>query len=95
MQYREMDDDELSHECEMVFDELVVTDKKSEFLFRSTMKQSSSHLWYEHRRGRLTASKFGAICHTPLDSPSHSLIENILQQGAIPKTAAMQWGIEK
>ena len=36
MQYREIDD-ELSHECEMVFGELVVMDKESEFLFRSTL----------------------------------------------------------
>jgi len=73
MRYREMDDDELLCECEKVFDELVVTDRESDFLFRSTINQSHSLLWYEHRRGRLSASKFGAICCTSLDSPSKSL----------------------
>ena len=34
------------------------------------------------------------ICRTSLESPSKSLVESILQQRIVPKTAAMQWGID-
>ena len=40
-----MKDDELLCECEKVSDELVVTDRESDFLFRSTINQSHSLLW--------------------------------------------------
>lgn len=94
VQYREMDADKLLYNCEQVFNEMVVTGEESNFLFHSTKKQSNSLLWYQHRRGRLTASKFGAISCTSLESPSKSLVESILQQRIVPKTAAMQWGID-
>ena len=49
---------------------------------------------FEHRKGRLTASKFGAICRTSLSKPSKSLVDQILQQSSPPKSAALSWGIE-
>ena len=94
VQYREMDADKLLYMSEQVFNEMIVTGEESNFLFHSTEKQSNSHLWYQHRKGRLTASNFGAICRTSLESPSKSLAESILQQCIVPKTAAMQWGID-
>ena len=93
--YRDMNAEELTHACEQFFDEFCITNEESNFLFRSTVLQSSSLLWFEHRRGRLTASKFGEICHTSLASPSKSLTESILQKRTPPRTAALQWGIDK
>lgn len=90
-----MDKKDLLKECEKVFEELSITGEESSFLFKSTVLQSDSLLWFEHRKGRLTASKFGAITRTSLESPSKSLVDSILQRKSIPKTAAMQWGIQK
>ena len=78
----------------MFDEELVITAEESDFLFCSTLLQSQSLLWFEHRRGRLTASKFGAICHTSVYKPSKSLVQEILQMCVVPKTEAMKWGIE-
>ena len=61
--YRELEPDQLLSKCKEIFEkELIVTPEEARFLFDSTTLQSQSLLWYEHRRGRLTASKFGAIC---------------------------------
>ena len=44
--------------------------------FMSTTLQSQASLWYEHRKGRLTASQVGVICKTSVEDPSKSLIES-------------------
>ena len=37
---------------------------------QSTLRmQSLSLVWHEHRKSRLTASRFGSICHTNPDTP--------------------------
>jgi len=93
--YRDMDTEKLMQACEDVFHKLCVTDEESKFLYHSTFLQSKCLLWFEHRRGRLTASKFGEICHTCLTAPSKSLTESILQKRAPPRTAVLQWGVDK
>ena len=93
--YRDMNNEEVMQECEKIFDELSITDEQSRFLFQSTNLQSKSLLWFEHRRGRLTASKFWHVCHTSLTASSKSLIESILQKTKQPSTAALQWGVDK
>ena len=92
--YRELSKPELEKACEEVFESLAVTTEESTLLLQSTLLQSESLLWYEHRKGRITASKFGAVCHTSLQTPSRSLVSSILQRSSPPKTAAMCWGIE-
>lgn len=68
--------------------------QKSKYLAMSTCLQTQSQLWFEHRKGRLTASKFGAICRTSISTPSKSLVSQILQVGSLPKSAALSWGID-
>ena len=88
--YRELGQNELLQECRRVFkEELVVTSDESEFLFKSTLLQSQSALWFERRCGQLTASKFGAVCQTSINSPSKSLVQAILQKHPVQKVAAM------
>ena len=43
--------------------------------------------------GWLTASQFGVICHTSLDSPSQSLVSSILSPQPI-STPAIRWEID-
>ena len=37
---------------------------------------------------------FGAICRTPVEKPSKSLIQEILHCNSVPKTKAIRWGME-
>ncbi len=87
-------EEELKHECARVFEEMDLTIEESQYLFRVTSKQSKSLLWYEYRKGRLTASCFGNIVHTSLDNPSKSLIDKIFQRTKTPKSPAIKWGID-
>ena len=94
--YSNLSHQALQRESERVFDEeLKVTEDESKYLANCTRLQSQCTTWFEHRKGRLTASRFGAICHTSINKPSKSLVEQVLQQGRLPKSAALTWGIEK
>ncbi len=74
--YRDLQADQLHTECVRVFnEELSVTPAESHFLFKSTHLQSQSSLWFLHRKGRLTASSFGAICKTSLVNPSKTIVK--------------------
>ena len=61
----------------------------------ATQLQSESLVWFEHRRGRLTASRLFSICRTKTQSPSNSLIDSVLQRKSPPKSDALRWGIGK
>ena len=56
------------------------------------MLQSESPLWFKHRKGRITASRFGAVCRTSVNSPSVSLLQSILQTKPLLRAPAVQWG---
>ena len=93
--YKELSQPELMKECERVFSEdLNVTSEESKYLAESTRLQAQSHVWFEHRKGQLTASKFRAICHTSVSKPSRSLVAQILQLNPMPTSAALSWRIE-
>ena len=82
-------------ECRRVFiEELTMTPSESHYLFKSTTLQSQTPIWYEHRKGRLTSSQFGAICKTSVQNPSKSLIRSILERKIMPRIPAVQWGID-
>jgi len=93
VKYADLSDEELGYECERVFSEMKVTVEESEYLFHATSKQSKSLLWFEYKKGRLTASNFGSICCTSLESPTRSLVDHILQKNKSLKTPALKWGI--
>jgi len=89
LKYYQMSQDELMAECERVFQlKLAVTREEAKYLPQSAILQSQSLLWFEHRKGQITASYFGSVFHTCLDSPSQSLISSILQQKPTPDVAA-------
>ena len=91
--YKNLSQEDLLKECDRVLkEELLITNDESAFLFNSTRLQAQSLLWHEHRRGRLTASKFGAICKTSVAKPSRSTLNEILCGGTVPNTEAVQWG---
>ena len=92
--YKCLPRDQLLSECKKVFEtELTINDDEAQYLAQSTRLQSESMLWFEHRKGRVTASRFGSVYHTHVDAPSKSLVKSITQQKPTPKVAAMEWGI--
>ena len=46
-----------------------------------TAKQSQSRDWYRFRAGTITASKFHAVVHTQIESPSVSLLKDVCYPG--------------
>ena len=74
--------------------ELKVTDDESKYLIQCTHLQAQSMTWLEHRKGRLTASRFGAICRTSGDKPAKSLVKQLLQRDSTAKSAALSRGVE-
>ena len=92
--YKKLSQSDLAKECERDFSEkLKVTSEESKHLAESTRLQAQSHMWFEHRKDRLIASKFRAICHTSISKPSQSLVAQILQLSTMPKSAVLSWGI--
>lgn len=83
---KELGQEQLLCESKHVFEEeLMITAEESNFSFSVN---SQSLLWFEHRRGRLTASKFGAICRTS-EVLLKSLVREVLQLHIIPKTEGL------
>ena len=87
--YRNMSDEELYNENEEVMNTIKFSEDDAKYLAEVTKLQSDSLLWFEHRKGRITASNFGAVCRTSTESPSKSVIEAILQVKKMPKLPAL------
>ena len=85
---------ELAVECHRVFSSMKLNEEDAKYLADATKLQSLSLVWHEHRKGRLTASRFGSICHTNPDTPSRSLVASILAPQPL-STPAIHWGVEK
>ena len=85
----------IAEECVRIFSNgMKVKEADVKYLPDATKLQSMSIVWHQHRIGRLTASRFGSICHTNCDSPSRSLVASILSPQPL-STPAIKWGIEK
>ena len=89
--YRNMSDEELYNESEEVMNTIKFSEDDAKYLAEVTKLQSDSFLWFEHRKGRITASNFGAVCRISTESPSKSVIEAILQVKKMPKVPALEW----
>ena len=55
-----------------------------------------NQVWFEHRKGRLTASKFAQISRTGVECPSLSLLKSVMQytQSYTYRVPALIWGVE-
>ena len=93
--YSSLGKEELHAECEVVFNQMKISQDEAHYLSEATCLQSQSILWFEHRKGRITASLFGAVCRTSIQLPSLSLLNKILQRTPMVKAAALDWGISK
>lgn len=65
--------------------------KKIEF---ETRDQSNSEMWYNERKIRLTASKFGQICKMRSNTSCKNVVHNILYASDTLQTKSVQYGRE-
>lgn len=65
--------------------------KKIEF---ETRDQSNSEMWYNERKIRLTASRFGQICKMRSNTSCKNLVHNILYASDTLQTKSVQYGRE-
>lgn len=94
--YAVMTEEELRAACKDVFTNgIAVTHEEAIYLEESTRLQSQSLLWFQHRTGRITASKFLAVKRASLHPPPASLVKQMMERNTISRhVPALQWGIE-
>ena len=84
---------------EMFTDSIICSDKQIQNIYEITKKQSESQLWTNHRKGRLTASKFKDICTATKklkssDSMAYpDIITLVMESATPPQTWQMKHGI--
>ena len=73
--------------------EINITEEQIALVQSSTVEQNHSKIWFRMRTGRVTASKFKAVCHTDPAMPSLSLIVSICHPESFRfSTLATKWG---
>ena len=79
--YASMSEEELKREYQQVFNHaLKITSEESDYLEESTRLQFQSPLWYEHRTGRITPSKFKRVNQASIVNPPASLVKELMQE---------------
>ena len=79
------------------FDGISVTDVQSKNIEKITRAQSACKEWYQFRAVRATASRMKAVCSTPLERPSPSLVKTITlcyPHTTKLSTHATRWGCD-
>lgn len=76
-EFLELSNTKLLEECEEIFTNLNVSDEQAKAVEESTKGQCNVKLWFQHRAGCITASKFKDAVHTDVTQPSQSLIKRI------------------
>lgn len=87
---------QLEQKCKEVFDSIHVTsDQVKELKFR-THEQSVCKLWFEHRRGRITGSKFHNVIVRRDSTPPDSLVSAIMGYNRYDLSCKkeVKWGVD-
>lgn len=94
---------ELKERCCATFNNIQVTQEEADFLQKATASQSSCTTWYEHRKGRITASHFyNVFSHITSNSQNSrarvypkSIVKRIMQYySCADNVPALKWGTE-
>lgn len=88
--------------CKIFLDELHISPEQSRLLSQITVGQVSNDTWKNHRIGRITSSKVGAVLQKIDDNlnlrnktSAENLVIEIMQYKLPFKSKATQWGINK
>ena len=95
--YKEMSEEEFGRVCLDIFEHrLSISREEAAYLEESTRLQSQSQLWFKHRVGRITASKFAPVSKARRDPPPLSLIKEIMGESHLDssRVPALDWGIK-
>ena len=92
--YKNLSQSDFQEACEVVFQSLTISIDEAKYLEESTRLQSQSKLWFDHRAGRLTASKFAAVSKASLSPPPASLVKEIIgsKPVSLDGVPAIDWG---
>ena len=90
-----IDKSELISHCECVASDIKVDQHQADNVEIATREQSKSKEWFRFRSGRITASRFKAVCKTSVEKPSQSLSKSICYPESTKFTNdATTWGCQ-
>ena len=92
--YKDLSNTDFEKACESIFQKLSITTSEATYLEESTRLQSQSKLWFDHRVGRITASKFATVSKASLNPPPPSLIKEFMGEKTVSALSvpALDWG---
>ena len=95
-------DRSINAKCKIFLDELHISTEQSRLLSQITTGQVSNETWKNHRIGRITSSKVGAVLPKIDDklnvrnkTSAENLVIDLMQYKPPFKSKATQWGINK
>ena len=93
-EHKKLSDAKLKELCDRTIPKIEVAIDEAEFLQEATQLQSQCLVWYEHRKGRITASHFYDVYHHMVNGRCFptSLIKRIMQYSHVPDIPALKWG---
>ena len=94
-QFKDKSHDYIESKSEALMEHLKYYAEQVQYLRNFRVLQSKSVLWFEQRKGCITASIFGAVSKTSLESHLGSLVDWILQVKAVPNVPSLEWGRTK
>ncbi|VDI16885.1 Hypothetical predicted protein [Mytilus galloprovincialis] len=95
-QDNDTDPNDLDLKCKFLFETYSCSSYQSANLEVATRNQSVSPLWFQHRMGRVTASKAHDVLTRQATTPSANLVKRIVGYTSydLSKKVAVKWGID-
>ena len=95
-QYKSYSGIALSQLVSEMFQKISVSEEEAKFLEFSTKRQTSTDVWFQYRKGLITASHFHEVLHHRWVSYPTSILKSIMQyQLPNPNIPALKWGRDK
>ncbi|XP_033747958.1 uncharacterized protein LOC117332976 [Pecten maximus] len=90
------DTDGLKDKCQEVWTSYIVTHDPASFIEQSTRNQNVCSRWFEHRKGRITASKAHDVFVRRDSTKPDNLVRRIVgyQSYDLSKTKSVSWGLD-
>lgn len=94
--YATLSKHQLKEKCSHLAKELQVTPEQCKELEKVTRNHSICSLWFEHLKGRITASKVKSVLKRKESTPPDNLLKSIIGYKAydLSKIKPLQWGID-
>lgn len=95
-EYATLTNHQLKEKCSQISKELQVTPEQCKELEQVTRNQSICPLWFEHRKGRITASKAHSVLKRRESTPPENLLKSLMGYKAydLSKIKQVRWGID-